>query len=291
MLGTLIGIFITSTGIVVGADSVLWGSRAPGPTHVEKTCQPSQRSVAVLEGWYGEGLYLHRRFHEACRTLQRTSKALSVEGQADRLIDTLRRAYRDRSGALPLNAASLPLPSSKHVASIAVAGFDGAIPMVTVRELRWEKNRKGQWRVIGERVGKLSFQGCGAEFLGEDGIASLLLDTSLHFEREKRRPAAQAAGKANHLRKEENCFRSAFTADQAKTLYKTAVRLTIDHGDEFMILSGTVGGRLHLLTIPAEGTVEEELVDPEQYVGALVERDRGVSGFTAFPESKGGGSS
>lgn len=50
MFGTLIGIFITSAGIVIGADTVLWGTSTPGPTRAEKTCQPSPRSVAALEG-------------------------------------------------------------------------------------------------------------------------------------------------------------------------------------------------------------------------------------------------
>jgi hypothetical protein len=44
MYGTLIGIFLTSTGIVIGADTVLWGSGAPNPSRIEKTCMPSQRS-------------------------------------------------------------------------------------------------------------------------------------------------------------------------------------------------------------------------------------------------------
>jgi hypothetical protein len=267
MFGTLIGIFITSAGIVVGADSALWGSSTSGPTRVEKTCQPSPRSVASLEGWYGEDLYLQRRFQQVCQALGRSSKALSVEGQADRLLEQLRRAYQDHNRAFPLNATSLPSPSTKHVASLAVAGFDGAVPIVAVRELRWDKNRKGQWRIIGDQAGKLSFRGCGARFLGADGVASLLLDTSLHFEVEKRRPEVQAASRANRLHKEESCFLSTFSLDDATALYKTAVRLTIDHGEEYMIQNGAVGGRLHILTIPVNGPVKEEWVDPEQYVG------------------------
>lgn len=266
MLGSLIGIFITSAGILIGADTVLWGSRAPGPMRGEKTCTPSERSVAAFEGWYGEDLYLFKLFHEKCHELVRSSKSLSLEEQADKLIQKLQQKYRDHTGPFPSHVASLPPPSSKHVASVAVAGFEGTTPLVTVRELRWEKNRKGQWRLITERVGKLSFQGCGAKFLGEDGIAALLLDTSSYFEQEKRRPDVRAASRANRLHKEDNCFSSVFTINDAKTVYKTAVRMTIDHGEEFHIESGAVGGRLHLLTIPTAGSIEEELVDPEQYL-------------------------
>ena len=266
MFGTLIGIFLTSTGILIGADTVLWGSSAPGPTRGEKTCTPSERSVAAFEGWYGEELYLYKHFHDKCHALARSTKPLSLEEQADMLIQKLQQKYRDHIGPFPAHAASPPPPSSKHVASIAVAGFEGPTPLVTVRELRWEKNRKGQWRLIAERVGKLSFQGCGAKFLGEDGIAALLLDTSPHFEQEKRRTEVRAGSHANRLSKEDDCMASSFSIEDAKALYKIAVRMTIDHGEEFHIENGAVGGRLHLLTIPTAGAIEEELVDPEQYL-------------------------
>lgn len=266
MLGSLIGIFITSAGIVIGADTVLWGLSAPGPTRGEKTCAPSTRSVAAFEGWYGEELYLYKHFRDKCRALARSTKPLSLEEQADMLIQKLQQTYRDHTGLFPPHAASLPPPSSKHVASVAIAGFDGTTPVVTVRELRWEKNRKGQWRLIAERVGKLSFQGCGAKFLGEDGIAALLLDTSPHFEQEKRRTEVRAGSQANLLSKEDDCIASSFSIEDAKALYKIAVRMTIDHGEQFQIENGAVGGRLHLLTIPTSGSIEEELVDPEQYL-------------------------
>jgi hypothetical protein len=267
MFGTLIGIFITSAGIVIGADTVLWGSSAPDPTRVDKTCMPSVRSVATLEGWYGERLYLHQHFQDICQELARSVKPISLEGQADRLVQKLQQKYKEHTGNPFATRANLPPPSTKHIASVVVAGFEGTTPLVTVREIRWEKTRKGQWRLVAERVGKLSFQGCGVKFLGEDGVAALLLDTSPHFEQEKHRPEVQAAIRVNRLHKEDNCFSSSLTIEDAKSLYKIVVRLTIDHGDQFMIQNGTVGGRLHLLTIPPAGPIEEELVDPEQYVG------------------------
>jgi hypothetical protein len=286
MFGTLIGVFITTAGIVIGVDSVHWGASPPGPTRVEKTCQPSSRSVAALEGWYGEDLALHRRFRDSCLTLRRSPKPLSIEEQADRLIEKLQRAYRDQVGSLPARAASVPPPGSKHVASVVVAGFEGSTPLATVRELRWDRARKGGWRLIAERTGKLSFQGCGAKFIGEDRVASLLLDTSLDFAEEKRRPDVRAASRANRLRLEDNCFVSAFTIDEAKQLYRTAVRLTIDYSDEYLIQAGSVGGRLHILTIPPTGPIEEEAVDPEEYVG---DRSLDESRFTDFSASPGRG--
>ena len=266
MFGTLIGIFLTSTGIMIGADTVLWGSSAPHPSRIEKTCLPSQRSVAAFEGWYGEGLSLHQQFQAVCKTLSRSRKPVAVEAQADLLIRKLFDRYREQEGQPTTPAAARPAPANPHIAFVAVAGFDGTVPIVAVRELRWEKTHKGQWSVNTARVGKLSFDGCGARFLGDDGVAALLLDTSVHLDRYKQRPEVSRAIEANRLRADDTCFLSTFSVEDAKVLYKLAVRATIDYGETFQIENGAVGGQLHLLTIPPEGPIERVVIDPEQYV-------------------------
>lgn len=266
MFGTLIGIFLTSTGIVIGADTVLWGSSAPHPSRIEKTCMPSQRSVAAFEGWYGDRLSLYQQFQSVCKTLSRARKPVSLDEQADLLIRKLFDKYREQQVPPTTPAAALQAPANPHIAFIAVAGYVQAMPMVAVRELRWEKTRKGQWSVKTARVGKLSFDGCGARFLGDDAVAALLLDTSAHFERDKQRPEVSRAIEANRQRAEDSCFLSAFGVEDAKALYKIAVRATIDHGETFQMENGAVGGQLHLLTIPSEGPIEKVVIDPEQYL-------------------------
>lgn len=266
MFGTLIGIFLTSTGIMLGADTVLWGSGAPNPSRIEKTCMPSQRTVAAFEGWYGERLSLHQQFQAVCKTLSRSRKPLSVDAQADLLIRKLLDRYREQQGPSTTPAAALPAPANPHIAFVAVAGFDGATPMAAVRELRWEKNRKGLWSVKTAPVWKLSFDGCGVRFLGDERVAALLLDTSGHFERDKQRPEVSRAIEANRLRAEDHCFLSAFSLVDAKVLYKLAVRATIDHAETFQMENGAVGGQLHLLTIPSDGPIEKIVLDPEQYL-------------------------
>ena len=56
------------------------------------------------------------------------------------------------------------------------------------------------------------------------------------------------------------------TIEDAKALYNTAVRMTIDHEEECQIENGTVVGLLHMPTIPTAGSIEEDVIDPEQYV-------------------------
>lgn len=266
MFGTLIGIFLTSTGIMIGADTVLWGSSAPNPSRIEKTCMPSSRSVAAFEGWYGERLSLHQQFQAVCKTLSRARKPLSLDEQADLLIRKLFDKYREQQGPLSTPADASPAPPNPHIAFVTVAGYDGVTPLAAVRELRWEKTRKGQWSVKTARVGKLSFDGCGVRFLGDARVAALLLDRSGHFERDKQRPEVSRAIEANRLRAEDHCFLSAFSVDDAKVLYKLAVRATIDYAETFQMENGAVGGQLQLLTIPSEGPIEKVVIDPEQYL-------------------------
>lgn len=266
MFGTLIGIFLTSAGIMIGVDTVLWGASAPHPTRIDKTCISGPRSIAAFEGWYGDRLSLHQQFQAVCKTLSRSRKPVPVEDQADLLIRKIFDKYREQAGPLSAAAGVQVAPANLHLVFVTVAGFDGTTPAVAVRELRWEKTPKGQWRVTSGRVGKLSFDGCGARFLGADGVAALLLDTSARFDREKQRPEVSRAIEANRLRREDTCFLSAFTIEDAKVLYKLAVRTTIDHGETLQVENGAVGGQLQLLTIPVDGPVAREVVDPEQYL-------------------------
>ena len=185
MLGSLIGIFLTSAGIVIGADSAVSDSGWTGATRAEKVCKLSRRSVAVMQGWYGEQLHLARRFHKICAELSRSSKRIMLDRQADRLIGKLEQAYREHIGPLSPNMANLPSPSSQHVMYVTVAGFDRDIPLSTVRELRWVKNRKGRWRLTTERNPYLSVQRCGVRFIGENTIANMLLEGREYFDKER----------------------------------------------------------------------------------------------------------
>ncbi|MBA5866281.1 MAG: hypothetical protein GDA67_06235 [Nitrospira sp. CR1.3] len=266
MLGSLIGIFITSAGIVIGADSAIPAFMAADSTRVEKICRTSPRTVAVIQGWYGERLYLHRHFHRTCGELSQSKKTISVEQQADRLIQKIEKAYRDHIGPRPREMANLPLPSTQHVVYLAVAGFQGTIPLAAVRELRWERNAQGHWQIISQHARHLSLERCGAKFIGETTIAVMLLEGSDYFAGAKDRPEVTAGRKVTERFRQDDCGASSFSVPEAKALYKTAVRMTIDHGQRFLLEGDDVGGRLHLVTIPSHGPIEAEVIDPEQYL-------------------------
>jgi len=52
MSGTLIGVFITATAVVVGTDTALVGPDEPPGRVVTKHCVTSPRSVATIQGQY-----------------------------------------------------------------------------------------------------------------------------------------------------------------------------------------------------------------------------------------------
>ncbi len=269
MSGSLIGIFLTVAGIVVGTDSAAPGrshSTGVSQTRVEKACRTGPRTVAVMQGWFGEDLSLNHAFHVVCRELAR-SKKVTLDRQADRAMQQVEQRYRRHLGTLPALVPELPPPLQPHVAYVAVAGFDGVNPALTVRELRWGKKEDGRWRLETERAAYLDLRGCGLRFIGTHTIAKMLLDGAGPFETDQPRPEVAAGREVDGLSKREECRASTFTVQEAKALYVTAVRATIDHAGRFLVDATEVGGRLHLLTIPPTGPVQEAFLSPEEYVG------------------------
>ena len=57
-----------------------------------------------------------------------------------------------------------------------------------------------------------------------------------------RRAEVRAGSRANLLYQEADCIAQSFSIEEAKALYKFALRITIDHGEEFHIENGAVGG-------------------------------------------------
>jgi hypothetical protein len=94
MTGTLIGVFVTGEGVVVGADSNV-AMDAGGFIEIEKTCIVGSRAVATVQGRFGfehvngAGAPLIQIFHTSCSELaararqidrSRSVRDVSVEG-------------------------------------------------------------------------------------------------------------------------------------------------------------------------------------------------------------------
>ena len=97
LFATLIGIFITPDGIVVGADTAI-SSRA-GQSSRAKYCVTGPRSVSTLQGVYEltdtetrATVALYDRFREFCAEIDRTQLPPMLRDKAEYIDEALRAA-------------------------------------------------------------------------------------------------------------------------------------------------------------------------------------------------------
>lgn len=253
MHGTLIGAFITSLGIVIGADTRVSGPEVPPGKEVGKTCQPTARSVAALQGWYGwpaiSGLeaQLLSRFHRTCGDLSGRPTA-PLEAQAD---EFMRALEREANPYLQLVPSTFVPPHGKgelHLNYLTVAGYGPTGPSVIVRELRL-LNVGARWAAV-RRTSKLSFSACGAKFHGEAIVADLLLSNDVRIPATERQRPEVLAGRRPGV----GC--SAFTPELARRLFQTAIRLTNELGPKLGVPAGRVGGRLQVYLVQPNRVVQ-----------------------------------
>src|SRR5262245_51345493 len=95
--GTLIGNFISRDAVIVGSDSFIWGDGlAPGARRWNKTCQPTSRSIAAMQGWYSFSLanvaevQLFQVFQDACSTIRKLGANRTVKAQSAYLVERLK---------------------------------------------------------------------------------------------------------------------------------------------------------------------------------------------------------
>jgi hypothetical protein len=138
-----------------------------------------------------------------------------------------------------------------------------------VKEILWNRTSKGDWELVIKRS-LLSFSGCGAKFLGHDKVANFLLQRSLSplsSIDEYKKSEALAGRIANLMQETNNCPTVTFTVEDAKALYKTAMRASMTYGPKIdsAAREGIIGGTLRLFTISPNGIIKIETVKPTDY--------------------------
>ncbi len=271
MIGTLIGIFITTAGIVVGADSALWDFDKPARIPATKICEANSQQVATIQGWYGEQLYLNSHFLKTCEKFHRSSEQMSIQAQVDKLTKELAAQYKEHVGQSPPANFKPPLHSlnSNHVIYVSISGYERGIPRTMVKEILWNHTSKGEWELVTTRS-LLSFNGCGAKFHGHDKVANFLLQRTLSpfSSRDKyKKPEVVAGRHANLMGETNDCPAASFTIEEAKALYKTAMRASMTYGPKIdsAVREGIIGGTLRLFIISPNGTNKMETVNPTDY--------------------------
>lgn len=259
VFATLIGVFITPDGIVVGADTAV-SNRAGQESTREKYCVTGPRTVATLQGVYElidtetkTSVALYEHFRRLCAEVDRTRLPRSLRGQATAIADRVRAELVAFLETVPAADVVRRYASSPLVARVAVTGYDDNGPGSVVVGVGVATEAKtNRWQVQVNGLPGPTFQMCGARFHGQDVVVSAARSGT-----DVRIPAAE--------RKKESVVRlsaalrggcAGTSVKSAPALFREAARLTMALGTSFGIPRGSVNLPLDIVVIPAVGTIE-----------------------------------
>ena len=254
---TLIGVFITPDGIVVGADTAL-SSLSGYVARQEKYCITGPRSVATLQGsyWLRDAateatVALNSRFRELCSQVGSSSTPMTLRQQADRIAHALRTDLISFLERLPA-ADVLSTYASSPVARVAVTGYGAHGPESVVLGLGIASERAtNRWEVQVQPLSRLSFSDCGVRFHGQESVVTILrTDKGVRIPKAELRQA-DVARLVNLLK--GDCGDASI--ESAPDMFVQAVRLTATLGPGFGVPNGAVGPPIDVVVIPREGAI------------------------------------
>ena len=258
LLSTLIGVFITPDGIVVGADTAIT-SRA-GQSMREKYCVTGPRAVSTLQGVYQltdtetkATVALYEYFREFCAEIDRTQLPSTLRGQAAYIAEALRTELEDFLEDIPAVEVVRQYASNPVVARITVSGYDEAGPASVVVGIGIATDRsRNRWETQVRYLANLTFKDCGARFHGQEVVVQ-----SLRSSRDWRVPKAERL-KPDVEKLSDLIGGSCSDASIkfAPQLFAEAARLTVAYGKGFGIQPGVVNLPLDIIIIPKDGAIE-----------------------------------
>jgi hypothetical protein len=262
LVATLIGVFITPDGIVIGTDTAL--SHLGG--HVasqQKYCVTGPRSVATMQGAYWledsvtkETAELHNRFRDLCTQVGGSLSPMTLQQQANHIATGLRADLVEFLERLPA-ADVIAYASTPVVARIAVSGYGEGGPESVVVGLGIAIDRStNRWESQVRPLARLTFSDCGVRFHGQESVVSALrTDTGVRIPRAELQQADVA--KLAALLKGQ-C--SEASTRSASAMFVQAVRLTVTLGPGFGVPQGTVSLPIDVVVIPRDGSIEVQRI-------------------------------
>ena len=258
LVATLVGVFITPDGIVIGTDTAL--SNLGGQVaSQQKHCITGPRSVATMQGAYfledtvtKTTVELHNRFHDLCGEVGSSPSPMTLQMQAEHIANALRADLVEFLARLPA-ADVITYASSPVVSRIAVTGYGAGGPESIVVGLGVAIDRAtNRWEVQVRSLARLTFSECGVRFHGQESVLSVLrTDTGVRIPKAELQHSdvARLAG----LLKGE-CGEA--TTRSASAMFLQAVRLTVTLGPGFGVPQGAVSLPIYIITIPRDGPIE-----------------------------------
>ena len=258
LFATLIGVFITPDGIVVGADTAI--SSRSGQSMRQKYCVTGPRAVSTLQGVYeltdretNATVALYDHFREFCGKIDRTQLPPTLRGQAQFIAEALRTALDTFLEDVPAAEVVRQYASNPVVARISVSGYDehGAGSVVVGLGIATDR-ATNRWETQIRNISNLTFQECGARFHGQEVVV-----LSLRSSRDLRVPKIERQKPdVEKLRSLVGGSCSDVSVRFAPRLFAEAARLTVAYGKGFGIQPGVVNLPLDIIVIPKDGTLD-----------------------------------
>lgn len=263
ILATLIGVFITPDGVVVGTDTSI-SNRAGRISARQKYCVTGPRTVATLQGVYyledtetRTTVALYDRFQELCADAGRTTPSASLRTQAERIATALQETLDAFLATVPAGDVIRTYALRPVVARVAVSGYDGAGAGSVVIGLGIATDAKSnRWEIQIRGLSRSTFAECGARFHGQEVVVEALRAGGPRIpaaERQKESVARLAAALKG------GC--ALLSTVGAPGLFAEAARLTIGLGIQFGIPAGSVSLPLDVVTIPAAGPIRATRIE------------------------------
>ena len=263
LFATLIGVFITPDGIVIGADTSV-SNRGGQESARQKYCVMGPRAVATLQGVYEltdtetrATVALYDGFRALCAQTDRSPLPPTLRGQALYIAETLRSSLVTFLEGVPATEVVRRYASSSIVARIAVSGYDKEGPASVVVGLGVATDAKAnRWEAQVQGLSRLTFDACGVRFHGQDVVLTALRnETDVRIPRAERQKA-DVTKLASVMR--GNCDVSIRSVPD---LFKVATRLTMTLGTGFGIPNGSVNVPLDVVVIPSVGDIVVSRID------------------------------
>jgi hypothetical protein len=267
LFATLIGVFITPDGIVVGSDTAV--SSRSGQSTRQKYCVTGPRAVATLQGVYEltdtetkATVGLYDAFRDFCARIDRTQLPATLRGQAEFIAEAMREALDKFLRDVPTEEIIHKygsITSDRVVARIAVSGYDAdGSPTSAVVGLGIATNvPTNQWEARVEYLLRLSFRQCGVRFHGQEVVVQALRNP-----RDLRVPNAER--RKPEFEKLSGLIGGVCSDASIKSapgMFTEAARLTITYGRGFGIQPGIVNLPLDVVVIPKTGTIDISRID------------------------------
>jgi len=259
LVATLIGVFITPDGIVVGTDTALSNPTGQVASQ-QKYCVTGPRSVATLQGSYmlqdvvtKATIELYERFRELCAHLGDPARSGTLREQAEYIAGALKIDLMTFLKGVPGEEVVRTYSSTPIVARVTVTGYGDRGPESVVVGIGIATDRAtNRWEAQVRDLSRLTFTECGVRFQGQESVMTALrTDTDARISRLERQNADVA--KLSTLIRGKCADASIKTA---AVMFVQAVRLTVTLGNDFGLAKGTVGMPVDVIVIPREGAID-----------------------------------